>query len=146
MKICIVCNHQFKPTGNNQKHCKNCFKEQNKIKASQYAKSAKGIINRKRAMKKFRQSLRGYLHKKYAGMFSRCNKPECISYLRYGGKGIKCEFKSLVEFVNWAATCKLPNIPFEIHRIDRNDNYRPDNIEFLTKKEHKKKHYFKELL
>ena len=86
------------------------------------------------------------MHKKYAGIFSRCNNHGCLSYIRYGGKGVRCKFKSYTEFSDWAFSCGLPNIPFEVHRIDNDGHYEPGNIEFLTKEEHKKRHYFKELI
>ena len=68
------------------------------------------------------------------GMNRRCTKPTQRMYHRYGGRGIKVEFKSFGEFHDWA----LSNGYADDLTIDRENsdlNYSADNCHWATKLE-----------
>lgn len=69
-----------------------------------------------------------------AGIINRCENPEHLTYYRYGGRGIRNEFKSQEEFVIWAINNGYAD-NLEIDRIDNDKNYSPGNCRWVTKSE-----------
>jgi hypothetical protein len=65
----------------------------------------------------------------FSNVNSRCNNPRDISYKWYGGRGIKCKFKSVDEFVSYVVN------NLQIDRIDNNGHYERGNIRLTTAKE-----------
>ena len=103
--------------------------------------TSKGKEKGKRADVKYRSTLIGNIRRKYYCMLQRCNDENHPAFSRYGGKGIKCEFTSSQDFVNYVVD-ELGADPRgkETHRIDVGGNYCRGNIEFLTTEEHRQKH------
>ena len=85
------------------------------------------------AYKRYKNSIRGTLNRKYHSMKYRCGDPSHPSYQNYGGRGIKCLFTSPEEFIDYV-TDKLKVDPRELEtdRIDNNGHYEPGNIRFVT--------------
>ncbi len=91
--------------------------------------------------RKYRQTFNGHLRHLFQGLKTRCNNSKCQNYKRYGGRGIKCLFKSSDEFVDYIVdVLKVDPRGLEIHRINNDGHYEPGNIEFLTNIKHKKCH------
>ncbi|CAB4141726.1 hypothetical protein UFOVP424_23 [uncultured Caudovirales phage] len=66
----------------------------------------------------------------------RCFNPKCISYNRYGGRGIKIcdEWKNdFISFFNYVG--KRPTKNHSIDRINNDGNYEPGNVRWATAKE-----------
>ena len=67
----------------------------------------------------------------YRGMLSRCYDPAHLSYVNYGGRGIRICDKWLnnpEEFLHWVAGQPEHSTPdSEIDRVDNDGNYEPDN-------------------
>lgn len=102
------------------------------IRQRRYNASKKGKIIRR----KYRNSTIGLLRRVFHNMKYRCDNPEHVSYKNYGGRGIKCFFKSADEFIDYAIN-KLQIDPhgLQIDRIDNNGNYERGNIRFVTRSE-----------
>ena len=75
------------------------------------------------------------LYTKWRGMMSRCNNVNDKRYLNYGARGIKVceEWLDYQNFLNWAKD-KNYSGELEIDRINVNDDYKPDNCRFITRK------------
>lgn len=71
-------------------------------------------------------------HKVWLWMKERCNRVECKSYARYGGRGIRvCERWGLFE--NFLADMgKRPSSAHQIDRINSAGNYEPGNCRWVT--------------
>lgn len=75
----------------------------------------------------------GRLIRTYSNMRNRCNNPKHKDYHNYGGRGIKCLFKSGPQFANYVIQIlKVNPIGLEIDRINVNGNYERGNIRFVT--------------
>lgn len=123
------------------------YYQTHKIEAAEYDKKYRFIHKDKFAarLEARRKTIVGYLKKKYYEMRSRCNNPKNSNYKKYGKQGIKVEFKSSNEFVNYVINVLKINTyekikELQIHRIDNNGHYAKNNIEFLTSAEHQIKH------
>lgn len=74
------------------------------------------------------------LYSVYAGILSRCNNPKRVKYKNYGGRGIKCEFLSYLDFKHWALSNGY-NDTLTIERINVNGNYSKDNCKWIPAKD-----------
>ena len=105
-----------------------------------YHRTIKGKRLRRGYDKKYESTVVGCAKKRYRGIVRRCNNPKDKDYDNYGGRGIKCEFVSAVDFVEYTKEMGMTLYGKEVHRIDNDGNYCRGNIEFLSKKEHRKIH------
>lgn len=77
----------------------------------------------------------------FFGVFDRCNNPASLSYPKYGGRGIKCIWKSFIEFRDDMHKSYLNHVKkfgeseTTINRIDNNENYSAKNCAWSTYKE-----------
>jgi hypothetical protein len=117
------------------------YYERHKVEIKEYAKSDRGKAVRRRAYKNYLLTLRGLLQSRFHNMKARCNNPQYPSYKYYGGRGIKLLFSSCEELYDYVVnTLGIDTYeilkPLQIHRIDNNGHYEPNNIQFLTSAEH----------
>lgn len=81
------------------------------------------------------------LYLKYKSMVSRCKYPSAIRYHRYGGRGIKCLWKTYKDFKNDMYDSYIEHLnkygkkQTSLDRIDNNGNYCKDNCRWATVKE-----------
>lgn len=75
------------------------------------------------------------IYRIWSGMMQRCYNPDCISYSRYGGRGIKvCDGWHL--FRNFEADMgKNYRDNLSLDRIDFNKDYKMSNCKWSTRKE-----------
>lgn len=130
VKICSQCRKekpltsQFfytdkRATNGFQSECKKCHNKQNKISFRNWYKTTKG-----------------YLITVFHHIKERCNNPKHPSYENYGGRGIKCKFKSSKQFVDYIMNkLKVDPHNLQVDRINNNGHYEPGNIRFITAKE-----------
>lgn len=111
----------------------------------EYRQSDRGKQVLKEGQAKYHRGIKGFLHRLFNNINQRCNNPGATGYRYWGGRGIRCLFKSFDEFfyyvtidLGYDSVEKLKGL--HIHRIENNGHYEPDNIEFLTSKEHKARH------
>ena len=111
-----------RPSGR-QCWCRKCSREYSKTNyEKQYG-------NKKKALQQWRKTNEGKLAIRYHDIKARCSNPKHKQYKNYGGRGIKCLFKTSKEFIEYIFS-KL-----EVDRIDNNGNYEPGNIRLTTSKE-----------
>ena len=85
--------------------------------------------------KNYRKTFMGRLRGCFSGMKQRCNNKNNKRYKDYGGRGIKCNFKSFDEFANYVLNeLNINPHGLQIDRIDNNGHYEPGNIRFVTSK------------
>ena|SRR3990167_8379272 len=70
----------------------------------------------------------------WAGMITRCRNTKHISYLNYGGRGIKVS-KRWLKFENFFADMGERPVGKSLDRINTNGNYEPDNCRWASRKE-----------
>lgn len=88
---------------------------------------------------KYQKTPIGRLRQCFKSIKQRCNNLNNSDYKYYGGKGIKCLFKSSDEFVNYIFNILKTNPQgLTIDRIDNNGHYEPGNIRFITQAENNK--------
>jgi len=93
-----------------------------------------------KSCQKYRTTLRGYITQLIGNIKARCTNPNCKEYKYYGGRGIKCEFTG-DELYSWIIVKEIDPRGLQIHRIDNDSNYILNNIEFLDRFVHIKRHY-----
>lgn len=77
------------------------------------------------------------LGRRYDAILARCSNPASKQWLSYGGRGIKCLFKTRMEFIQWVSK-NLPHedyVGVEIDRMDNDGNYEPGNLRLATRRE-----------
>ena len=124
------------------KACHRLYYQLNKEKRKRYAKKYRQAHKDKIAEcykeygKRYRRTIAGCLRTKFNSMKHRCNSPKNKRYYDYGGRGIKCLFKSSDEFVDYVVNVlKVDPRGLEIDRKDNNGNYERGNIRFVTRSE-----------
>jgi len=82
------------------------------------------------------KTIRGLLSHRFQCIKSRCTNPKNKDYGRYGGRGIKCLFKSGIEFVDYILNeLQLNPRGLDIDRINNDGHYERGNIRLVTHKE-----------
>jgi hypothetical protein len=126
-----------------RKRCKQCRKRKAISKFYKSNKTIDGYRNKCKSCmseygREYRQAHKVEKHQRtfdsrlrsmFSNVNSRCNNPRDISYKWYGGRGIKCKFKSVDEFVSYVVN------NLQIDRIDNNGHYERGNIRLTTAKE-----------
>lgn len=73
--------------------------------------------------------------RRWADILQRTNNPKHDKYKYYGGRGIKCTFKDIIEFYFYFYDKLKANPTLTIDRIDVDGNYSPENTRLVTKQE-----------
>lgn len=87
------------------------------------------------------------LYQVWVGMRARCNDPKHISYKNYGKRGIKVDpcWGTFPPFKEWSYANGYFDYegpgrhPLEIDRIDSNGHYSPENCQWISVKENRRK-------
>lgn len=77
------------------------------------------------------------LLQRFVSIKQRCNNQRCEEYRNYGARGIRNEFKTSHEFVQYVLT-NLPHPTYkgvDVGRKDNNGNYAPGNIQLESRSE-----------
>jgi len=86
--------------------------------------------------KEYQKTLTGYLRKRFVAITQRCNNPKRSNYKHYGGRGIKCLFKSADDFIDYVVNVLQVNPKgLTIDRINNDGHYERGNIRFVIHKE-----------
>ncbi len=135
-KICTKCGKQkLLSKFHNDRLSKNGLKAACKECANCYSREYYYIheTERKNYSQKYRKTLIGRLRMCFYFMRHRCNNSKNKRYKHYGGRGIKCLFKSSQEFVDYVLNeLKIDPCGLIIDRIDNDGNYEKGNIRFVT--------------
>ncbi|KKN68772.1 hypothetical protein LCGC14_0447920 [marine sediment metagenome] len=118
--------------------CKTCVKNYDQKRYQVYK------VEENKRCKKYHQTIIGCLHNRFINIKQRCNDPKIKSYKNYGGRGIKCLFKSFNEFADHVINeLKVDPRDLTVDRINNDGHYEPGNIRFVTQAENnrnKRKH------
>jgi len=110
--------------------CRQKYQQSHKKQLNEYAREH---------YKKYYVTIRGLLIKKFSDIKKRCNNSNFKQYKDYGGRGIKCLFKSSNEFIDYVINeLKADPRGLAIDRIDNNGHYEKGNIRFITQLENNK--------
>ena len=110
-------------------YCKECQKN--------YHHAHKTKANRNG--KNYRKTIIGCLHNRFGAMKRRCNNSKHPQYKNYGGRGIKCLFKNVDEFINYVIDeLRVDPHGLDIDRIDNDGHYEPGNIRLVSHAENLK--------
>lgn len=144
MKICIKCKTEYpitrkyfnvdkRHTDGLESRCRKCRNE--------YAKTKRKTENGKSASIRYNQkyynTLNGYLRHVYCDIKQRCYNENNSAYEQYGGNGVELRF-TFNEFRDYIKKLRINIRGLQIHRMKK--HYELNNITFLTKSEHSKKH------
>ncbi len=121
-------------------HCKSCRRKYNR-KYRQTHQISK--VKRAEYAKDYKETLVGCLRIRFNQMRQRCDNSNNPGYKNYGGRSIKCLFKSSQEFVDYVINdlgCNIINKirNLTIDRINNDGNYEKGNIHFVTIAENNK--------
>lgn len=75
------------------------------------------------------------LGRRYDAILARCTNSANAQWKSYGGRGIKCLFKTRMEFIQWVSK-NLPHkdyVRMEIDRINNDGHYEPSNLRLATR-------------
>lgn len=75
------------------------------------------------------------LGRRYDAILARCSNPDHRDWESYGGRGVKCLFKTRMEFIQWVSA-NLPHKDYrgvEIDRKNNDGNYEPGNLRLATR-------------
>lgn len=76
------------------------------------------------------------LYERWKGMRARCNNPNHGSYARYGARGIRvCERWD--DFEQFVRDVGVPPEGHELHRMDNDGDYEPDNVVWVFRPDHR---------
>lgn len=93
--------------------------------------------------KKYRKTIKGHLIYCFHNIIARCNNSKHKSYKNYGGRGIKCLFKSFDEFIDYVVNeLQVDPRGLTIDRIDNDGYYERGNIRFITQAENNRNRIF----
>ena len=96
---------------------------------------AENLDYAKKACREYKSTLIGQLRNCFSKIKQRCENPNATDYERYGGRGIRCNFKSSDEFVDYVVnTLKVDPRGLQIDRINNDGHYELGNIRFVTAK------------
>lgn len=140
-KQCTKCK-EWKPLSEFSKHlpgknglrarCRKCCNYHYK----KYRQTKRAKLLRRKSDEKYRQTLIGHLYHRFNTIKQRCVDSTQKCYKNYGGRGIKCLFKSSDEFVNYIINeLQIDPRGLQIDRIDNDGHYEKGNIRFVTCKE-----------
>ncbi len=127
-----------------QYHCKNCLKKYRQTHKAEIFECNRNHrqthkIERYEHQKKRRKTIVGHLCHCFHQMKYRCANSKCECYKWYGGRGIKCLFKTSQEFIDYVINeLKIDPRGLTIDRIDNGGNYEKGNIRFVTQAENNK--------
>ncbi len=144
-KTCTKCNTEYPATTeffNKQSATKDGLKYWCKRCIAVYCKicrqSDKHKCYQKEYHKLYRATIAGHLRQVYYDMKRRCNDLRMHNYYRYGGRGIRCEFKSPNEFIDYIVNdLRIDPRGLQIDRIDNDGHYEKGNVRFVTVKENR---------
>jgi hypothetical protein len=78
------------------------------------------------------------LYERWKGMRARCGNPAHPSWDRYGGRGIRvCQRWDDFEAFLADVEATWPGPDYDLHRIDNDDDYRPGNVAWISRAEHR---------
>lgn len=111
-------------------------KEEDKQYHRNYQRTERGRQAHNRANRKYRRTLLGWLCCCFHHIDQRCSDSRHPRYKDYGGRGIRCKFKSKSDFTDYVVNVlQIDPRGLQIDRIDNNGHYEPGNIRFVTLKE-----------
>ncbi len=114
-----------------------CGKTKNIVRSNLIVGKSKscGCYNKELVSKRFKTHgmRKSKIYLTWYGMLTRCNNQKDISFKRYGGRGIKCLWKTFEAFVKDMGL--PPTKDHSIDRINNNGNYCKENCRWATSKQ-----------